>query len=62
MNATPPRRNVTTVDTHPYPGITVRTSHEDGAFLRHTLYVGGWRVGEYKTDAGLSRAVERHAA
>lgn len=61
MAYTIPTRNVRTIDSYPAPGITVRTSFEDGEFLRHALFVGGWRVGEYKTDGGLLRAITREA-
>lgn len=39
------------------PGITVRRGHPNGI----QLFVGGWRVGFYKTEAGLARAIARHS-
>jgi len=44
------------VDEEVAPGITVRRGHPLGA----QLFVGGWRVGFYKTEAGLARAIARH--
>jgi hypothetical protein len=46
------------VDEEVAPGITVRRGHPLGA----QLFVGGWRVGFYKTEAGLTRAIARHRA
>jgi hypothetical protein len=57
-----PRRNVT-VSEDTRNGCTVRTVHEDGAFLCFTLYnPSGWRVGDYKTERGLTRAIARVTA
>jgi hypothetical protein len=39
----------------------VRTVWEDGTFLRHTLFVWGFRHGIYRTDNGLLRAITKHA-
>lgn len=44
-------------DEHPHPNMTVRRGHPLGV----QLFVDGWRVGFYKTDAGLQRAIDRHA-
>lgn len=57
-----PVRNVVTTDEHPAPGLTVRRAVEDGVPLPVVLFVGGWRRGTYKTEAGLARAVARYTA
>lgn len=48
------------LDTHPTEDLTVRTVYQDGQFVRHTLF-RSWRIGEYKTDRGLLKAIEKHA-
>lgn len=54
-----PRRNVTSTDSV-RRGCTVRTVHEDGKFLCFMLWnPSGWRVGTYKTERGLERAIDR---
>lgn len=44
------------VDEAVAPGLTVRRGHPLGA----ELFAQGTRVGFYKTEAGLARAIERH--
>ena len=44
-------------DEHPHPNMTVRRGHPLGT----QLFVGGWRVGFYKTERGLQAAIARHA-
>ncbi|MEU5425944.1 hypothetical protein AB0H73_10085 [Streptomyces olivoreticuli] len=51
------------IDTHPAPLITLRQHlSPHGETLRWTLFVTGWRVGTYKTEKGVHRAVERWKA
>lgn len=50
----------TYTDCYPARGITVRMPHDDSAPVE--LFVGGWRVGKYKTAAGVRAAIERHRA
>lgn len=46
------------IDFQPLPGITVR--RESVTSLPATLFVGGWRVGEFKTERGLAAAISRN--
>lgn len=54
------KRNVISEDSRPTPDLLVRTAYEDGRFLSHQLYASV-RIGTYRTDGGLLRAIAKHA-
>lgn len=42
------------------PPVTIRRwSDKDGVFYRADVFVGGWRVGTYRTEAGAIRRADR---
>lgn len=52
---------ITSTDTHPAPGITVRR-YSDGTA---DVYVGGWRANQsapLKTERGIANAIARNLA
>lgn len=51
------------VDEHPHPQVTVRRWHtHDGALIRATVFVGGWRVATLTTERGIAARVAREIA
>jgi hypothetical protein len=55
-----PTRQITKTDEYPSENITVRRwINADGSFHHTDVFVGGWRVGSYKTDAGAARRVAK---
>ena len=55
-------REITSNDERVSTQVMIRRFYADGEFFRADVFVGGWRVGTYKTEKGALARVAKETA